>query len=1642
MDFLRRIGRFIGGAAQNVGRAVQQAPRFISRGVQDAERARQQAVAQVQRNLPRFQAPPPPRIQLPQIQIPRVQAPKIDLGAVSRALSNYYGRTAASQVVPGIQRAIPQIDKNVQSFNERLLGGLGRTAIRTGEFVLPGKTENISEAAIRRLFPEAGSAAGRRGLTPLADPRSFGGRLGTGAKAAVDVAGIVLPSTAATKGLQATQLAQRGMQGGRLARLGTIAATEAVGGIPASLASIAQARGQQKPVDLKKEIGIGLAIDAATPLGIKLLGKGYKAVRGAISNVSARDLQAATKAVQAAPTPRPIAENVYPIKPGVGRVKPPAGSVVDATPGLGIRAQKIIDKTPSDVAKAAMPFDTFYNKPGNIQKYVLDAKGNPVGAITAESLNPRIARNTLKINNLYVTPKARTGGTGSKLLTELENTAKASGIQRIYLDSAQGVENFYIKNGYTKIPGSVGKYEKILRPEVTLPVRPQQAIDNIPQVPQKPIFETVPSSAMQPKAPKGQEALYAEARTFRNATDFANSKLPNTSILDPRKAELRKTWELANADVIAQKQASIAERRLAREQASLRAQQPTVKIQEDLNTRIKPYKLENKTIYHGTSADNTQNILKTGFKSSSELPETAFRGGGYGDLSQQAISFSTSPKQAAVFGSVANRGSVLESKLKSNANVVTIKGIDYAEDLNDIIPNLKAKNIDAVYLPGEKEVAVINKNAVKPTGKFQEFNAIDASKITFFGEKPTGRGFAPGTTNNIYENVPESAMRPKAPKGESTLADIQISTKPVVPKEPISAKAQEVKSQFLNRFDSIERFVRKIELERGTKLKPSENPMYYVKQFMGGGGIANYRIDNELTPMLKQTKNFDGLRQYLVARRMNELASRGIGKKANAAIAELTQKYGPDEIANFDRISTQLYQYQRNQLDQLLATGVISKQSYDNIIAKNQFYIPFNRVIPDVISDVTQSGQKISGAKKLASLKAIKGSEKDIIDPIESVIKNTYDVQATVAKQKVLNSLVALAPDEFKPLAKGAGLKAPAIELFADGKRVKLAADPELAKALNSMDEEQLNLVIRAMSLPAKTLRAGATSLNVAFALPNILRDQLSAAVNSKYGGIPMYDFVSGLASVIKKDDSYKKWILSGADQATLFAQDRTTLQRGVKDITGGLGFKAGKLVKSPLELFRIFGDLSEKGSRVGVFKRALKGAGKEGLNTEDALLTAMRESREATIDFAQRGSKMKAFNAMVPFLNARVQGTYKLIQSFKNRPVQTMMRGAAIASAPAAILFIHNNAEGNAEVYNEIPDYVKREYFVIVTGDKKTPFIKIPKGEVGKIFANPVESFMAAVKNDNPNWSDTAKSIADSFLPVGSISEPARFITDIGPTAVTVPYQVLSNYDVFRGQNIVGQYQKDLPAAQQFSKYNTETAKKLGELLNISPAQLEFALSGFTGGLGRQGLQVADIAQGQRPPVQELPVLSRFLGQEKDLSASAQEVYKQAEKAKQQKARENFAIKKALEKGDTSVLEGLDKATATRLKRTVEEEKIKENLNPLEKSLFSLSKDQLETMKNSEYKDSVEKVIALQESLKSKSNKERVPKIKKTLPKQKRWGKKGRKAKVAKVKIPRPRKVSVTGVPKTPKITLAKVSTKGIKPKATARKSIKIKTG
>ena len=762
-------------------------------------------------------------------------------------------------------------------------------------------------------------------------------------------------------------------------------------------------------------------------------------------------------------------------------------------------------------------------------------------------------------------------------------------------------------------------------------------------------------------------------------------------------------------------------------------------------------------------------------------------------------------------------------------------------------------------------------------------NILDIGGVKKVGRKIAGKAIKalkPGEVGGVGKVAkPTQKLVVKKPTGAG-INELKISTKPS--KTPIMNQASDfisrTKTALLNRFDPIEKVV------QGKKLAPSANPAVLLKRMSGGMGIANAKIDYDLTPIIKQTNKFDDLRKFLVAERMNELSARGIGQRADKALSEIRTKVGEQEFGNFQNIAKQLYGYQRKFIDEMKDLGIFSDDVYKKITSNNEKYVPFQRLM----DDLDQTGF-IGSTKNInlmsSGIKKIKGSERAIIDPIESMIKNTYDLQKTIEKQRTLKALVDLGEfkkikTKFAPVAKTGEETIfrpskfeptePHITLFEDGKKVYYSTSKEIADAVKGINEESLNLAIKAMSLPAKTLRAGATGLNVGFAVPNLLRDQLSAAVNSKYGGIPIYDFISGLGSVMKRGDVYKRWLLSGADQAAFFSQERTTLQRGVKNITNPWLARA-KTVLNPLELLRVVGEFSEKGSRLGVFKRALKGAGKEGLTGFNKELAAMEQAREATIDFARRGSKMKSLNAIIPFLNARIQGTAKLMQSFKQRPIQSLAIGGGIAGVPAAVLYFHNKQYPE---YNEIPDYIKNNNFIIMTGNQDTPFIKIPKGEIGQVFANPLENFL-----DFAYKTEDKQSFAQMAWQVLSQLSPVQGAGDIIPTAAKVPLELLANYDTFKKQNIVNKYQTDLPPAMQYNKDTSETAKRIGGKLNISPAKLQHTITGLTAGVGKQTLQLADMALGKFPNKQNLPVVDRFLGESKDLSKSFSNLWKKDNK-------------------------------------------------------------------------------------------------------------------------------------------------------------------
>jgi hypothetical protein len=129
--------------------------------------------------------------------------------------------------------------------------------------------------------------------------------------------------------------------------------------------------------------------------------------------------------------------------------------------------------------------------------------------------------------------------------------------------------------------------------------------------------------------------------------------------------------------------------------------------------------------------------------------------------------------------------------------------------------------------------------------------------------------------------------------------------------------------------------------------------------------------------------DLDTLRAYIKAKRDLELVSRGVADPdvdVDAA-TQVVKHWG-----QYERVAKELTAYQNRLTAYLRDAGIISADDYDAMLKANKDYVPFFRVMDE---DVGGAGLG-RGVKTKNPIKSIKGSERNIIDPIESIIKNTY----------------------------------------------------------------------------------------------------------------------------------------------------------------------------------------------------------------------------------------------------------------------------------------------------------------------------------------------------------------------------------------------------------------------------------------------------------------------------------------------------------------------------------------------------------------------------------------------------------------------------------------------------------------------------
>ena len=608
--------------------------------------------------------------------------------------------------------------------------------------------------------------------------------------------------------------------------------------------------------------------------------------------------------------------------------------------------------------------------------------------------------------------------------------------------------------------------------------------------------------------------------------------------------------------------------------------------------------------------------------------------------------------------------------------------------------------------------------------------------------------------------------------------------------------------------------------------------------------------------------------------------------RCNKVMMKYMKEYGEaqQDLVHFSKVTTSI----------LYNAGVISKKRYKELQERWPNYIPMFRVFED--NEEVDFGD---------SLKHMHGSTRRIINPLDSIIRNTYDFVKKAERNKARQLLADLTRisdvgeyieevDNSKPNDKTT------ITFYENGERKYLQTDPDIVKAVNNMGREESNWVLRLLHGPAKIARACFTTINPSFALRNLIRDSTDASIYSKYGFKP-WDFVRGFLHAVHRDELFYEWLSSGAAQASAISLDRDYTQATLNQMskTWKERLLSKEFLPAILEGMQMVGEYSEYGTRIAAYERAKKKlAGENGPHPAAYnLASAALESRDL-MDFARGGRGSRYLNNVVVFANASIQGFDKFFRTFdfrkpyRKESMKALARLFLCGMLPALLLAgIHSGDDW----WEELPDWQKETNWIL--GKVGNTIIRIPKGQdIGlRFFSNLIEKAMDRSKH----------KAGDYFKPVWDS------LPDMIPTALLPIIEATANHSYFTGAPVVPKYQEKLPAYLQFGNETSSFAKFVGKVIGVSPRKVEHVLFGYTGNMGKGLLGVYDTIVGNQSlntNLNEAPVISGFTAIPYKQSKTVNDFYDKFDE--QQRLNEEFKLTKKKPDGyDPSLYKRMTKA-------------------------------------------------------------------------------------------------------------------------------------
>ncbi|MGV6934121.1 LPD38 domain-containing protein [Paenibacillus sp. CMM36] len=749
--------------------------------------------------------------------------------------------------------------------------------------------------------------------------------------------------------------------------------------------------------------------------------------------------------------------------------------------------------------------------------------------------------------------------------------------------------------------------------------------------------------------------------------------------------------------------------------------------------------------------------------------------------------------------------------------------------------------------------------------------------------------------------------------GDADTFAAKISNKASKRRTNFSQKIEKIRSQFEDDVISLAGLEKRVT----GRVASAEDSLYKKARLYKGAPekahqIVKQRLGPVITAAEKAGYTSDDLGRYALAVHAKDVNAAGYKSGfTNKEIEAVISKYEGSEEMETARKA--LVQVGKDMMKELVDSGVVSKELASVLDNRWENYIPLFRAFDDT-PEAFAGGLSKSLANVASPVKALKGSEKKVVDPLENMVRNIFQTVNAAERNRVATEISKLAKKDvdgnfIRKLKKNEQVgRKNVVNVKENGESVKYEVEPEVYRALMNLDKESSTMMMNILSKPASLLRAGAT-LTPEFSLRNPMRDILQAYVVSKSGFNPITDFGAGLIQSISKGKLYQEWIENLGAYGNVLSMDRNIHRKALESVLKEKPSKKFVNVvtgKAFINMLRTITDVTESATKVGEYRAALR----KGATPQEAAYRA-----RDLMDFARAGSGIRQANRIVAFLNANIQGKSKLIRAIKENPVGTTARMISGVTIPTVGFFISNHYLANdtqRQTIDDAADWMKDTFWLWAVPNTDV-VARIPKPfDIAPIFANlPERALKFAYENDREAFDGFAKrALKDAAVPAQ--------ITAIWPFI-----EGMANYSFFREGPIIPQREQGLKYKDQYDPVRTtETAKFLagissavtgdeGPLKNFSsPRIMDNTIQGLTAGLGNyatsaidsmlKGVGLVDRPDAPEKRLEQLPFAKAFLVDPLQSTKSSEKLYDLKEKLSSEKAsaklnKEDFARKRDL---------------------------------------------------------------------------------------------------------------------------------------------------